>query len=71
MQISNQINIVISPDTLKGYLGYVEQIPQVRATGDTLAEANYNLLEMLKQYELDNYTTYSIVEYKCKTSILN
>ena len=64
MEIKNDISIIITHDPMEGCLVYVEQIPQISASGPTVAEANAKLLAELRLYERNSYSSYNIVEYK-------
>ncbi len=64
----NQINVMLLHNNLKGYLAYVEQLPQISAKGETLAEAKDNLMSKLERYEDETYSNYTIVEYKVKSA---
>lgn len=63
MHIFNQVKVLLLQNK-SDYLAYIEQLPQVQASGKTLAEAKDNLMIELKRYEKQTFTTYSIVEYK-------
>ena len=69
MEIKNDISIVITQDPIEGCLVYIEQIPQISASGPTVAEANAKLLAELRLYERNNYSSYNIVEYKYAASL--
>jgi predicted RNase H-like HicB family nuclease len=40
MKIRNDVKVVLSQSSLKNYLAYVEQMPEIKATGQSYAEAN-------------------------------
>ncbi len=63
MHIFNQVNVRLQQNK-SDYLAFIEQLPQVQASGETLAEAKDNLMIELERYEKQTYSTYTIVEYK-------
>lgn len=70
MEIITQVNVVLIYNQRQGCQAYIEEIPEISATGKTLAEAKENLISELKRYEKETYSTYSIAEYKFGSSFL-
>ncbi len=64
----NQVNVMLLYNQRNGCLAYVEQLPQISAKGETLAEAKDNLLRKLETFEHETYSNYTVVEYKVKTA---
>ncbi len=68
MKIKNDVKVVLSQTSLKDYLAYVEQMPEIKASGNSFADANQNLLSALKRFEDQMYSTFNITEYKYESS---
>ncbi len=68
MKIKNDVKVVLSQNSLKDYLAYIEQMPELKATGSSFAEANQNLLSKLKRFEEEMYSSFNITEYKYESS---
>jgi predicted RNase H-like HicB family nuclease len=64
MKIRNDVRVVLTQSSLKSYLAYVEQMPEIKASGQSFAEANQNLLSKIKRLEDEMYSTFNITEYK-------
>ena len=70
MKIITQLNVVLLNNQQQGCKAYIEEIPHIRTSGKTLAEAKENLMAELKKYERETYSSYSIAEYKFRTSAI-
>jgi predicted RNase H-like HicB family nuclease len=68
MNIRNDVKVVLTQSSLKGYLAYIEQMPEIKASGQSFAEANQNLLQKIRRLEHDMYSTFNITEYKYENS---
>ena len=64
MKIKNDVKVVLAQNSLKNYLAYIEQMPEVKASGHSFAEAHQNLLSQIKRLEDEMYSTFNITEYK-------
>ena len=70
MKFITQIKVVLLNNQQQDCKAYIEEIPHIRTSGRTLAEAKENLILELKNYERETYSSYSIAEYKFKTTSL-
>jgi predicted RNase H-like HicB family nuclease len=68
MEIITQVNVVLMYNQQQDCRAYIEEIPEIKATGKTLAEAKENLISDLERYERETYSNYSIAEYKFKSA---
>ncbi|MDO1451425.1 hypothetical protein Q0590_34440 [Rhodocytophaga aerolata] len=64
MTIKNDVKVVLTQNSLKSYLAYIEQMPDIQASGQSFAEANQNLMQKIRRLEREIYSTFNITEYK-------
>jgi predicted RNase H-like HicB family nuclease len=64
MTIRNDVKVVLTQSSLKSYQAYIEQMPEIKASGQSYAEANQNLMQKIKRLESEIYSTFNITEYK-------
>ncbi len=70
MDIVYDVNVVLVQKPSIGCMAYVEQIPEIIASGQTMGEAKENLISELRNYESRYFSRYNIAEYKYKTSMV-